>query len=91
MNTEELCTVGTPPLHQYATPADGRTIATGLAALAWTAASAFALRGFSLRPSVLINNAAPTVRNDISPEIRLPVQATTPSGDAPDNVHPLHH
>ncbi|MGY5031279.1 hypothetical protein ACWC9U_10175 [Streptomyces sp. 900116325] len=51
MNSEELCTVGIPPLHQYASPATGRTLATGLAALTWAAASTLALRGLTLRPS----------------------------------------
>ena len=32
------------------TPATGREVATGLAVLAWTAASTLALRGLSLRP-----------------------------------------
>ncbi|MCT9094201.1 hypothetical protein N4G70_35980 [Streptomyces sp. ASQP_92] len=35
-----------------AAPADGRTVATGIAVLAWTIASTVALRGLSLRPVV---------------------------------------
>nr|WP_237529030.1 YbfB/YjiJ family MFS transporter [Streptomyces sp. SID5469] len=35
-----------------ASPADGRTVATGIAVLAWTIASVFALRGLSLRPVI---------------------------------------
>ncbi|WP_327241152.1 hypothetical protein [Streptomyces sp. NBC_01320] len=72
-----------------ATPADDRTIATGFAVLAWTLASTRALRGLSLRP--VIHNFPPT-----SPafqpqiEIRIPAQATPPTDDTPDNIHPLH-
>ncbi|GAB2606817.1 hypothetical protein GCM10027168_44570 [Streptomyces capparidis] len=68
------------------TSAPGRTIATGIAVLAWTAASTFALRGLNLRPRVFahIHNAGPEIR----PEIHIP--APTPPGDAPDNVHPLN-
>lgn len=51
--------------HVYsAAPADGRTVATGLAALAWTAASAFALRGVALLPMFFahVHNAGQIVR-----------------------------
>jgi hypothetical protein len=69
-----------------ASPTDGRTLATGIAVLAWTIASAFALRGLSLHPSVFIHNAAPQIR----PENHVPVPAEPPGDDdAPDNVHPL--
>nr|MDT0521307.1 hypothetical protein [Streptomyces sp. DSM 41633] len=68
-------------------PADGRAITTGLAALAWTAASALALRGLSLRPSLFIHNAAPGI--EIRPEIHVPAPAATPAAETPDNVHPL--
>ncbi|WP_367140653.1 MULTISPECIES: hypothetical protein [Streptomyces] len=70
-----------------AAPADGRTIATGLAALAWTAASAFALRGLSLRPAVFthIHNAG----HQIEPHIHLPAPDAPPADDVPDNVHRL--
>ncbi|MFJ7200913.1 MULTISPECIES: hypothetical protein [unclassified Streptomyces] len=68
-------------------PADGRTIATGLAVLAWTAASALALRGLTLRPSLFIHNAAPGI--EIRPEIHVPAPAAPPANGAPDNVHPL--
>ncbi|MGK5545684.1 hypothetical protein ACSNOH_13270 [Streptomyces sp. URMC 127] len=71
------------------TPAAGRPIATGLAVLAWTAASALALRGLSLRPSLFIHNAAPQVRPEIRPEIHVPAPAGPPDGDAPNNVLPL--
>ena len=63
-----------------ATPAGGRTIATGIAALAWGLGSVAALRGLSLRPSVFIHNAIPQTR----PEIHVPA-----ADDAPDNVRPL--
>ncbi|MEU0218517.1 hypothetical protein ABZ281_26920 [Streptomyces sp. NPDC006265] len=70
-----------------AAPADGRTIATGLAALAWTASSVLALHGLSLRPAFFthIHNAAPQI------DLHLPQQSARPASpdDAPDNVHPL--
>lgn len=68
-----------------AAPDEGRTIATGLAVLAWTAASAFALRGLTLRPTFFthIHNAG----HQIEPHIHLP--AAPPAEDTPDNVHPL--
>ncbi|MFF8918392.1 hypothetical protein ACF08M_35100 [Streptomyces sp. NPDC015032] len=69
------------------TPADGRTITTGLAVLAWTAASAVALRGLTLRPSLFIHNAAPAI--EIRPQVHVPTPAAPPAEDAPDNVHPL--
>ncbi|MEU4506806.1 hypothetical protein [Streptomyces sp. NPDC024089] len=69
------------------TPADGRTITTGLAALAWTAASTIALRGLTLRPSLFIHNEAPGI--EIRPEIHVPAPAAPPAEGTPDNVHPL--
>ncbi|MFJ2094696.1 hypothetical protein ACIOEW_36385 [Streptomyces sp. NPDC087901] len=80
-----------------AAPADGRTVATGIAVLAWTIASTVALRGLSLRP--VVNNflppapPAPAVQPhiDIRPEIHIPAPAPAPDDDAPDNVHPLQH
>ncbi|WP_331733995.1 hypothetical protein OG345_40950 (plasmid) [Streptomyces sp. NBC_01220] len=68
-------------------PADGRTIATGFAVLAWTAASAIALRGLTLRPSLFIHNAAPGI--DIRPQIHVPAPTAPPTDGTPDNVHPL--
>lgn len=70
-----------------AAPADGRTIATGLAVLAWTAASAFALRGLTLRPTFFthIHNAG----HQIEPHIHIPAPAAPPAEETPDNVHPL--
>ncbi|MFD8474873.1 hypothetical protein ACFV2E_22900 [Streptomyces globisporus] len=72
-----------------AAPADGRTIATGIAVLAWTIASTLALRGLSLRP--VVNNfipPAPTFQPqiEIRPEIHIPAPAPAPD-DTPDNVH----
>ncbi|MER5781274.1 hypothetical protein ABT104_06030 [Streptomyces mobaraensis] len=63
---------------------DGRTIATGLA---WTVASAFALRGLTLRPAVFphTHNAG----HQIDPHIHLPASAVPDADDAPDNEHPL--
>ncbi|WP_051832803.1 hypothetical protein [Streptomyces katrae] len=74
-----------------AAPDEGRTIATGLAVLAWTAASAFALRGLTLRPAFFthIHNAG----HQIEPHLHLPAPASDAApdeeDDAPDNVHPL--
>ncbi|MFF3505399.1 hypothetical protein [Streptomyces sp. NPDC003247] len=68
-------------------PDEGRTIATGLAVLAWTVASAFALRGLTLRPAFFthIHNAG----HQIEPHIHLPAPAVPDADDTPDNVHPL--
>jgi hypothetical protein len=65
-----------------AAPAGGRTIATGLAVLAWTAASALALRGLSLRPVLFthIHNAAPA----FEPHLHFPAPAAPSADDAPD-------
>ncbi|MFJ4320626.1 hypothetical protein ACIP46_35890 [Streptomyces lavendulae] len=70
-----------------AAPDEGRTIATGLAVLAWTAASAFALRGLTLRPSFFthIHNEG----HQIEPHIHLSAQGAPEADDTPDNVHPL--
>lgn len=70
-----------------AAPDEGRTIATGFAVLAWTAASALALRGLTLRPAFFthIHNAG----HQIEPHIHLPAPAVPDADDAPDNVHPL--
>ncbi|MEU8622790.1 hypothetical protein [Streptomyces sp. NPDC048623] len=76
-----------------AAPDEGRSIATGLAVLAWTAASALALRGLTLRPAFFthIHNAG----HQIEPHIHLPAPAPAADAapddedDAPDNVHPL--
>ncbi|MFB7745391.1 hypothetical protein [Streptomyces sp. NPDC056132] len=75
-----------------AAPADGRTVATGIAVLAWTIASTFALRGLSLRP--VVNNFIPPApafqpQIEIRPEIHIPAPAPATHDDAPDNVHPL--
>ncbi|MEU7031436.1 hypothetical protein AB0A60_32670 [Streptomyces sp. NPDC046275] len=71
-----------------AAPDEGRTIATGLAVLAWTVASAFALRGLTLRPAFFthIHNAAPA----FEPHIHLPAPAVPDADDTPAQVHPLH-
>ncbi|WP_438490734.1 hypothetical protein [Streptomyces sp. S186] len=63
-----------------AAPADGRTIAIGLAVLAWTAASAFALRGLTLRPTIFthIHNAG----HQIEPHIHLPAPPAPPAEDS---------
>ncbi|MFI8966966.1 hypothetical protein ACIGO8_33200 [Streptomyces sp. NPDC053493] len=70
-----------------AAPDESRTIATGLAVLAWTVASAFALRGLTLRPAFFthIHNAG----HQIEPHIHLPAPAVSDADDTRDNVHPL--
>lgn len=75
-----------------AAPDAGRTVATGIAVLAWTVASTLALRGLSLRP--VVNNFLPPApafqpQIEIRPEIHIPAPAPAPDDDAPDNVHPL--
>ncbi|MFC9183336.1 hypothetical protein ACFTZJ_22005 [Streptomyces globisporus] len=73
-----------------ATPADGRTVATGIAVLAWTTASTLALRGLSLRP--VVTNFLPPApafqpQIEIRPEIHIPAPAPAPDDDTPDNIH----
>ncbi|MFD3931716.1 hypothetical protein [Streptomyces sp. NPDC058614] len=68
-----------------AAPSDGRTLATGIAVLAWSFASAFALRGLSLRPFVVTHIHNPPI--EIRPEIHAPAPAAPPADDTPDNVH----
>jgi hypothetical protein len=78
-----------------AAPAGGRTIATALAVLAWTAASTLALRGLSLRPVLFthIHNATPA----FEPHLHLPAPTAAPTDDdtpdtpdGPGNVRTLH-
>ncbi|MFD7532241.1 hypothetical protein ACFV8E_32380 [Streptomyces sp. NPDC059849] len=68
------------------TPDTSRTVATAIAALAWTIASALALRGLNLRPRVFstVHTGAPQIT--IQPQIHIPAQ---PDGPAPDNVRQL--
>lgn len=56
------------------TPETSRTVATGIAVLAWTLAGAFALRGLNLRPRVFtsVHTGAPQI--EVRPEIHIPVQ-----------------
>ncbi|WP_331735974.1 hypothetical protein [Streptomyces sp. NBC_00057] len=75
-----------------ATPADSRVVATGIAVLAWTAASALALRGLSLRPVVHNHNAAPVFQPEFRPELHIHATIPAPAGpgdDTPDNVRQL--
>ncbi|MEU6053092.1 hypothetical protein ABZ829_21990 [Streptomyces xanthochromogenes] len=76
------------------TPADGRTVTTGIAVLVCTIASTVALHGLSLRP--VVNNFPPPTpafqpQIEIRPEIRMPVPAAAPDDNTLDNVHPLQH
>ncbi|MEU5234029.1 hypothetical protein AB0G82_32845 [Streptomyces anulatus] len=68
-------------------PADGRTIATALTVLGWTAASTIALRGLTLRPHVFthIHNAG----HHCAPQIHLPSPTAPPADESPANVLPL--
>ncbi|MFC8273830.1 hypothetical protein ACFUJR_15155 [Streptomyces sp. NPDC057271] len=67
------------------TPETSRTVATAIAVLAWTIASAFALRGLNLRPRVFATVGAPQVT--VQPQIHIPAQPDSP---APDNVRQLN-
>ncbi|MEV4872865.1 hypothetical protein [Streptomyces syringium] len=72
-----------------ASPADGRTVATGITVLAWAIASVFALRGVSLRPVI---HTAFQPRIVIRPQVHIPPQPTPHHDDLddePDNVRPL--
>ncbi|MFJ9703404.1 hypothetical protein [Streptomyces fradiae] len=68
------------------TPNTSRTVATAIAVLAWTFASAFALRGLNLRPQAFstVHTGAPQIT--VQPQIHIPAQ---PEGPAPDNVRQL--
>ncbi|MFE2473137.1 hypothetical protein [Streptomyces mirabilis] len=68
------------------TPDASRTVATAIAVLAWTFASAFALRGLNLRPRVFttVHTGAPQIT--VQPQIHVPAQ---PNGPGPDNVRQL--
>ncbi|MER7112224.1 hypothetical protein [Streptomyces sp. NPDC000229] len=68
------------------TPDTSRTVATAIAVLAWTFASAFALRGLNLRPRVFssVHTGAPQIT--VQPQIHIPAQ---PGGPAPDKVRQL--
>lgn len=73
-----------------ASPADSRTIATGIAVLAWTIASVFALRGLTLRRRVIGRPAKVSVR----PEIHIPVPYPVPAEPADQHPHngcPFQH
>ncbi|MEU5824886.1 hypothetical protein [Streptomyces sp. NPDC047803] len=67
------------------TPDTSSTVATAIAVLAWTTASALALRGLNLRPRVFahVTTGAPQVT--VQPQI-IPTQ---PDESAPDNVRRL--
>ncbi|MER5696078.1 hypothetical protein ACWDBO_30040 [Streptomyces mirabilis] len=76
-----------------ASPAPGRALATGIAALLWTLASRLALRGLSLRPAVFTRNyhAAPTLRPEINTVILIPpaLPDAPPASYTPNNTRPL--
>ncbi|MEV5672827.1 hypothetical protein AB0L28_29145 [Streptomyces sp. NPDC052503] len=58
------------------TPEAGRTVAAGLAVLAWTFLSAFAMRGLTLRRRVVAGRPAKVT---VKPEIHVPVQPPAPA------------
>ncbi|WP_331735234.1 hypothetical protein OG590_40060 (plasmid) [Streptomyces goshikiensis] len=60
------------------TPEAGRTVAAGLAVLAWTFLSAFAMRGLTLRRRVV---AGRPTKVTVKPEIHVPVQPPAPAAD----------
>ncbi|MDQ0847592.1 hypothetical protein [Streptomyces sp. V1I6] len=70
-----------------ASPDNSRTVATGIAVLAWALASVLALRGLSLRPTVIttIHNGGPNIR----PAIHIPAQPAPPADEAPGNIRPF--
>ncbi|MGA4960381.1 hypothetical protein [Streptomyces lavendulocolor] len=85
------CGLATVAVVWSATPDGNRTLAVGIAALAWALASIFALRGLSLRP--VINNFAPAAPQvNVYPAFHFPSQPAPGHDDLddePDNVHPL--
>ncbi|MEK8141795.1 hypothetical protein NKH18_01535 [Streptomyces sp. M10(2022)] len=66
-------------------PDTSRTVATGIAVLAWAFASSFALRGLNLRLRVVTNIHTGAPQVTVQPEIHVPTQP----GPAPDNVRQL--
>ncbi|WP_103529705.1 hypothetical protein [Streptomyces sp. SM12] len=69
-----------------ATPDPSRTIATGIALLAWTTASTLALRGIHLRPQVF-NSVHSAPKIDARPQVHIPAQPDP----TPDNIRHLNH
>ncbi|MBQ0867379.1 hypothetical protein [Streptomyces sp. RK75] len=68
-----------------ATPQASRPVAAGLAVLAWTFLSAFAMRGLTLRRRVVGHPAKVTVK----PEIHVPVQPQAPAAEHPHSGCPF--
>ncbi len=68
------------------TPDASRTVATAVAVLAWTVASAFAMRGLNLRPRVFAHVTTDAPQVTVQPQIHVPAP---PQGPAPDNVRQL--
>ncbi|OKK05285.1 hypothetical protein AMK09_37685 [Streptomyces sp. CB02488] len=68
------------------TPDASRTVATAIAVLAWTGASAFAMRGLNLRPRVFAHVTTGAPQITVQPQIHIPAQ---PDGGTPDNVRQL--
>lgn len=61
-----------------ATPETSRPVAAGLAVLAWTFLSAFAMRGLTLRRRVVAGRPAKVT---VKPEIHVPVQPPAPAAE----------
>ncbi|WP_331730648.1 hypothetical protein [Streptomyces sp. NBC_01174] len=70
-----------------ATPGDSRVVATGLAVLAWAMASAFALRGLSLRPVIHHHPAAPVFQPAFSPELHIHATIPAPASPGDDELN----
>ncbi|MEU3953620.1 hypothetical protein AB0F45_15070 [Streptomyces achromogenes] len=68
-----------------ATPQPGRSVAAGLAVLAWTLLSAFALRGLTPRRHVVVGRPAHVT---VRPEIHIPAPAQ-PADDRPHSGCPF--
>ncbi|GAA3381160.1 hypothetical protein GCM10020367_71350 [Streptomyces sannanensis] len=60
------------------TPEASRSVAAGLAVLAWTFLSAFAMRGLTLRRRVVAGRPAKVT---VKPEIYVPVQPPAPAAE----------
>ncbi|MCX4451665.1 hypothetical protein [Streptomyces sp. NBC_01789] len=69
------------------TPDTSRAIATAIAVLAWTTASALALRGLNLRPQFHSSVHTGASQVTLQPQIHIPTQR---DDITPDNVRPLN-
>jgi hypothetical protein len=72
-----------------ASPAGGRTVAAGLAALMWALASIVALRGLTLQRVIVIDNYLPEFRPELHLHATIPAPAGDGGGEKPDTTHPF--